>query len=240
MPLLDHFHPPLAPRRRWESFHTCWATSLASHLNKIVLPPAYYAEMQVHIGGRIEVDVGALEGDAASVSTSNGPRVATMEKVWAPPSPPLVLATVFPDEIEVQIFGSASGVYLVGAIELISPGNKDRPEARQAFTAKCSSYLQVGVGLIILDVVTDRLANMHNELMDLLEQPERTHIGGESLYGIAYRPARRPAGDQIDCWPELLAVGQPLPILPLALRGGPTLPVDLELTYMEARGNSRL
>jgi hypothetical protein len=24
MPLLDHFHPPLAPRRHWESFHVNW------------------------------------------------------------------------------------------------------------------------------------------------------------------------------------------------------------------------
>jgi len=24
MPLLDHFHPPLAPRRHWESFHVDW------------------------------------------------------------------------------------------------------------------------------------------------------------------------------------------------------------------------
>jgi hypothetical protein len=37
-----------------------------------------------------------------------------------------------------------------------------------------------------------------------------------------------------------LAVSAALPILPLALRGGPTLPIDLETTYAEARRRSRL
>ena len=55
-----------------------------------------------------------------------------------------------------------------------------------------------------------------------------------------YRPARRESGDQIDCWPVRLAVGQGLPILPLALRGGPTLPLDLEASYTDARVRSRL
>ncbi len=29
MPLLDHFHPPMAPRRHWESFHVNWAGAIA-------------------------------------------------------------------------------------------------------------------------------------------------------------------------------------------------------------------
>jgi len=41
-------------------------------------------------------------------------------------------------------------------------------------------------------------------------------------------------------WPKLLTVGQPLPVLPLALRNAITLPVDLEETYDEARRRSRL
>jgi hypothetical protein len=246
MPLLDHFHPPLFPERRWESFHAIWATAIVARLNEAVLPSAYYAETQVHIGGRVEVDVATLEGAPPAGPTAaapgNGP-VATLPAagVWAPPAPALVLSTIFPDEIEVQVFGSPTGAHLVAALELVSPGNKDRPETRQAFTAKCSSYLQLGIGLVIVDVVTDRLANLHNELLRLLGQPEAARMPGEAeLYAVAYRPARRAAGDQIDCWPVPLAVGQALPTLPLALRDGPTLPVDLELTYSQARRISRL
>jgi hypothetical protein len=44
----------------------------------------------------------------------------------------------------------------------------------------------------------------------------------------------------VEIWPVPIAVGQTLPILPLALRGGPTVPLDLESTYTEARARSRL
>ena len=43
---------------------------------------------------------------------------------------------------------------LVAVVELVSPSNKDRPESRRAFAAKTAAYLQRGVGLIILDIVT--------------------------------------------------------------------------------------
>jgi hypothetical protein len=77
-------------------------------------------------------------------------------EAWAPPTPAVIIPTSFPDEIEVQVFGQSGGTYLVGAVELVSPGNKDRPETRRAFAAKCSSYLQLGIGLVVVDVVTER------------------------------------------------------------------------------------
>jgi Protein of unknown function (DUF4058) len=245
MPLLDHFHPPLRPERNWESMHALWAAAIVARLNEAVLPAMYYAETQIHIGSRVEVDAATMERlmppGVRPVRTENGP-VATLEaEVWAPSEPALVIPATFPDEIEVEVFGSLTGLQLVAAIELVSPGNKDRTETRRAFAAKCSSYLQLGIGLVVVDVVTERLANLHDELMRLMDQPERVHFpGAVPLYAVAYRPARREAGDQIDCWPHGLEVGQPLPIVPLALRGGPTLPLDLEVTYSEARRRSRL
>jgi hypothetical protein len=241
MPLLDHFHPPLYPGRHWESFHSAWANTIMATLNETILPPGYFAETQVHVGSRVEVDVATLERPGAAATPRNRPAATLTMEAWAPPVPALIIPAVFPDEIEVQIFGSPTGTHLVGAIELISPGNKDRSETRRAFAAKCSSYLQLGIGLVIVDVVTDRRANLHDEFMALMEKPEAFRFATEtSLYAVAYRPARREAGDQIDCWPASLAVGQPLPVLPLGLRGGPTLPLNLEATYMEARQRSRL
>jgi hypothetical protein len=45
----------------------------------------------------------------------------------------LVVPAVFPDAVEVIIFESEGGSRLVAAIELVSPGNKDRDTHRQAF-----------------------------------------------------------------------------------------------------------
>jgi hypothetical protein len=38
----------------------------------------------------------------------------------------------------------------------------------------------------------------------------------------------------------VLSLAKNLPTVPLALRGGPTLPLDLEMAYMTARERSRL
>jgi hypothetical protein len=240
MPLLDHFRPPLAGDRHWESFHGAWAYEMMAALNRSVLPAGYFAEAQVHIGSRVEVDVASFEqreGATAATESNGGVAVQT----WAPPATTMVMPAIFPDEIEVQIFRSDAGATLVAAIELISPRNKDRDEARRAFAAKCASYLQMGIGLVIVDVVTERRANLHDELVRLLNQADRFAFPGEALlYAVAYRPSRRETGDQIEIWPFPLEVGEALPTVPLPLRGGPTLPLDLEGTYTETRLRSRL
>jgi hypothetical protein len=241
MPLLDHFHPPLTPTRNWESFHALWSAALVERLNREVLPEGYFAETQVHVGGRVEVDVATFPATAAGPAAA-GRNGGVAVAPWAPPAAALEMPAVFPDEVEVQVFQTTAGLTLVGAIELVSPGNKDRPETRRAFAAKCASYLQTGVGLVVIDIVTGRRANLHDELIRLTEQDERYRFPSDSLlYAVAYQPARRePGGDVISVWPAPLAVGQALPVLPLALRGGPVVPVELETTYTEARLRSRL
>lgn len=241
MPLLDHFHPPLKELRAWESFHASWSVALMEYLNRKILPAGYFAETQIHIGGRVEVAVGTFEEETprfGGASANDG--VAT--QTWAPPATALTMPAVFPDEFEIEVFQESGGSTLVGAIELVSPGNKDRPETRRAFAAKCAAYLQLGVGLLVIDVVTERRANLHDDLIQLLQQPASFAFPhGSPLYTVAYRPCRRaPGDDQIDIWPAPLTLGEALPIMPLALRRGPTLPVDLEATYTEARSKGRL
>lgn len=240
MPLLDHFHPPLKPGRHWESFHSTWCTCIMSSLNQR-LPERYFAESETQVGGRIEVDVATLEGQPERSAVGNGAVGGVAVETWAPPATTLVMPTVFPDEFEVRIFDSSGGATLVAAIELVSPGNKDRPETRKAFAAKCATYLHRGVGLVIVDVVTEKLCNLHNELIDLLGQDARFAFAEPlAIYTSAFRPARRKEGDQIDLWLYPLSLAQPLPTVPLALRNGPTVPVDLDATYNEARQRSRL
>jgi hypothetical protein len=247
MPLLDHFRPPLSQQRHWESFHGQWAGSLANSLNSGLLPPGYFAEMQVTLaGGRVEVDVPTLEGKgngpAPASSTSQQGGVATLAApVWAPPAPALELPANFPDEVEVLVFSTEGGPTLVGAIELVSPGNKDRPDARRAFAIKCLSYLQSGIGLVLVDVVTNRRANLHDEMVQLLPEDAPLFPDSASLYAAAYRPFRRPDAERIAVWPAGLALGQELPQMPLWLRGVPVpVRVDLEATYTEARQRSQL
>jgi hypothetical protein len=240
MPLLDHFHPPLFPQRPWESFHSRWANSIADSLNNN-LPERFIAEVQLHLGSQVEADVAEFAMMAAAEETGNGSARAVALQTWAPPVATWAMPAVFPDDLEVQVRDQRDDARLVAAVELVSPRNKDRPDSRRAFAAKCAAYLQRGIGLMVLDIVTGRQSNLHNELVQLL-MAEGTFLlpADAALYAVAYRPIRRQDMNQIDVWPVVLAVGGPLPLLPLALRGFGMVPLDLEETYQDARRRSRL
>jgi hypothetical protein len=237
MPLLDHFHAPVSERRSWEGFHSLWAAAMVEQLNRDVLAEEYFADMHVHVGSQVEVDVATLEETPGSTV----PRGTADRAVWTPPPPAMTVPAVFPDDIEVQVYATAAGPTLVAAIELVSPGNKDRAEARRAFAAKCVGYLTRGIGLVVVDVVTNRLANLHGDIIAELGLGHDAVIGPQaSTYAVAYRPSRKPEGDRIEIWPAPLKVGDVLPVLPLALRNAETVPLDLEAAYLQACERSRL
>src|SRR5262245_14603393 len=241
MPLLDHFHPPLNTARHWQHFHGRWAYAIADALNND-LPDGYFSEALVKLGGGIEVDSPTFEEPGASPSSANGGGTATATAAGVTVvAVEQALPLAFPDSFEVQVFNTRSGPTLVAAVELVSPGNKDRPEARRAFLAKCLNYLTQGIGLIVIDVVTERRANLHDELVRWMGLAEPFLFPAEApLYAVAYRPVRRaPSADQADLWRAPLAVGEPLPVLPLALRGDGVIAVDLEAAYSEARQRTR-
>jgi hypothetical protein len=233
MPLQDHFHPPLNLRRHWHAFHNSWATYLASDLNRR-LPGNFFAEANVQF--HVEIDVAAFqEGDNVSVGVRELP-----DADWIPPDPAMSIPfALLSPIVEIAIFGTAEGPVLAGAIELVSPANKDRPESRVAFLSKCQTYLQQGIGLVIVDVVTERLMNLHNELMTRLRATEGALLP-DGLYAAAYRPVQVQDQDQLQIWKEPLALGQALPTLPLWLRNGPCLPVALEAAYERTRQEQRV
>jgi hypothetical protein len=241
MPLLDHFHPPLSAERRWESFHSSWATKIADTLTEHWLPPNYIAEEHVHLGPSVEIDVGTIERQSLPVREEDGAVATRNPKVWTAPAPTSVMPAVFPESFEVRVLSTDTGPKLVAAIELISPGNKDRPAERRGFATKCASYLYQGVSLIIIDIVTHRRANLHNEMLRVMEAAEDLHLPADvSLYAAAYRPLRRDGHDEIRTWHSRLALGQPLPALPLSLRADLNIPVDFEATYTEACRRKKL
>jgi hypothetical protein len=129
---------------------------------------------------------------------------------------------------------------------LVSAGNKDRADARRAFAAKCATYLQQGIGLVLVDTVTGRQANLHRELVRLMEANSHhlidSHplIEGNPLYAVSYRPTLRNEIPEVEIWNRPLSIGQPLPTMPLFIGKAGTLPLDLELTYSDARKRRRM
>jgi Protein of unknown function (DUF4058) len=237
MPLLDHFAGPLRRERHWEGFHSVWASETVRHLNLSLLPANYIAEPNVKLGVEVEVDVATLEQGAAHRATGEADNGGVAMAVYAPPQPAVTFAADFGggEVFEIKIQKEEGGLRLVAAIELVSPGNKDRPGTRQAFVRKCAAYLQENVSLIIVDIVTERSGNFHADLLALLQAPVAPEMTGPRLlYTAAYRPRPRQTETIIEGWPHVLAVGQPLPTLPLWLDADLAVPLDLEETYRAA------
>lgn len=242
MPLLDHFHPPLAPRRHGESFHVNWAGAMADDLNQRLLPEGYFAEEHAQLGARVEIDVATFADEPSGGAAGHAVGAATLRsKVWTPPAPTFSLPAAFPDSFEVLIFENEGGARLVAAIELVSPANKDREAHRRAFAVKCASFLCRGISLVMIDIVSSRRANLHNDTLAVLgHNAEGTLPDSISMYAAAYRPIVRDGVETIETWTNSLSIGQSLPVLPLALNAETCLPLDLEATYEAACNRRRL
>jgi hypothetical protein len=220
-----------------------WAAVLAEDLNERWLPPGYYTDLQTHASARIECDVPTFRDGAPNPTSSpNGGPVATAApQTWTAPAPVMTMPGVFPDTFEVRVISTDSGPTLVAVIEIVSPGNKDRPEERRAFATKCASYLYQGISLVLIDIVTNRRANLHNEMIQLMQAAENYLLPPEtSLYAVAYRPLVRKSRKLIDLWPATFALSSTLPTLPLALTPELSVPVEFETTYTNACRRLRL
>jgi hypothetical protein len=229
MPLLDHFNPPLSRTHPWRSFHSAWAAAMARLLNQGVLPVGYYAVPNVDRDGPMEIDVATLREHEASAANGSG-----VPATWTPPAPAIAVAVELPplDTVEVQVFADDGDPRLAAAVELISPRNKDRPQSRQAFAVKCVGYLQQGSSVVTVDTVTTRRADLNEAILDLLGiEPDAT-ARKSNLAATSYRAVGRDEQtQQLQLWPAPLALGQPLPTLPLWIAADFAVPLDLEASY---------
>jgi hypothetical protein len=239
MPLRDFFHRPLADECDWSTLHGTWVHTILQRLNRVVLTKPYAARSFVHLGTQVEVDVSALrrEGTPSLFNGNGGVATAAPPQVYTPPAPPLTEEVAFPepDLFEVKVYRGAGMWKLVAAIELVSEANKDRAEHRRTFAVKCASYLQKGVSVVVVDSVTNRTAELHNDLCELLGlSPEMRWSSPTGLHAAAYRVVGTGEHIRLDAWPFALTLGELLPTVPLWLAADLAVPLELELTYADA------
>lgn len=222
---LHHWPNPRAP---WRSFHNHWVVRLVEYLNQGVLPNGFRARPTELIVG-IEPDVLLLrEADAVPYQTAAQPTLgeATLTAVLTP-------AAELPI---VGIYSAYDTSRLVAAIELVSPGNKDRPEAVQAFVEKVLFLLQEGVHVMVVDVISLPKLPVRLPLLTRLglEAPEaETGQLWASSYCSLPGDAPRPQ-IVVREWAEALRVGESLPSLPLFLQTDQLwVSVELEKSYQE-------
>lgn len=214
------------------------------------LPERFLAEMEVHLGQTAAADIVEFDHEYTEPSdtespgvngTTGGLAVATKPAIYAPPTATHSIPIQLDDVIEVKVYDMDRARRVVAVVELVSPANKDRPQTREAFAMKALGYLKTGVGVVTVDIVTDKLFNLHNELIRLAKADDRYLMADSApTYAVAYRPVYRNQEHILDVWPHPLTVGAALPTVPLALLGYGCVSLDLEATYSEACAKSRI
>ena len=230
---LHHWPNPQVP---WRSFHNHWIVRLVEHLNGGLLPAGFQARPTEMIVG-IEPDVLLLQGADAPENGGDGPMSimalgeATSTIVLAPPAEwPMV-----------GIYSAYDRRRLVSVIEIVSPGNKDRPEAVRRFAEKALFLLQDGVHMLLIDVISVPKQPMRPSLLNRLGASETVDLEGLWVASYCTLPERVPTPHmQVREWAKPVAVGEVLPMMPLFLRGDREwVLVDLEQTYGETLRNGR-
>ncbi|MCI0381206.1 MAG: DUF4058 domain-containing protein [Gemmataceae bacterium] len=215
MPLRDHFHPPLSVERSWQGIHGAWAAGIAGRLNQDLLPPVYFALPLVSAGND--------KHEMTTATVVNSPARPTR-------SAPIDFLSL--PAYEVQVIEQTGSRKLRAAIEIVSPTDKDRPACRLAFATKVAAYLQASVTIVLIDVVTDRTANLHEDVRLVLKLSDGfAWQSATKLYTAAYHSVNSEGGESLEAWLEQLQIGSELPDVPLWLAADLCMPLPLEETY---------
>ncbi len=204
-------------RPGWEGMHHLWITELLRWVK-----PRLLEGYRAYIGSTPLLAVGAPGGRPDVHRWSAG----TDDEGERPsaPSPSISCDGLGPDvEPAVATLDPGTALLvqqlgrLVAAVELVSPRNKDRPAAREAYLARYLGYLMESVHLLLVDVhrrpvgfsFPDRLAAE----LSLGQEPLPTPSA------VSYRVGEpAPEGGRfLGIWRRSLGSGAILPTLPLPL-----------------------
>jgi hypothetical protein len=214
----------------YHNFHVLWLSAITNHLNAGILPEGCFAMAEQVIGGP-EPDVVTLNLGMLPPGQSIG-----VVALAAPRQKPTTSVVMIADED--RYVRKANRIVVrhelgevLAVIELVSPGNKNSVHGIRALVDKLAGLLFDRINLLVIDPLPPTLrdpqgihALIWNEITD---QP--FHLPPDRRLTIAAyqsEPVKT-------AWVEPLAVGMPLPSMPLFLRGEFYVNLPLEPGYME-------
>ena len=219
--------------RGWDSVHPLWLTYLLEYVQER-LPEGYKA----FLGGVPSLTVGSANGkpDVSVRQWGQVPAAETLTSGAGVLEPDLEASVAIRLDPQLAVHVDFHG-QLIAAIEIVSPRNKDRADAKETYTSRYLGYLRLGVHLMLVDVLprpkgfsfSDAITGALGMELPPLPPP----------FAAAYRvgevvPVGDDMGSLVGLWRRPLRVGQPLPTLPLPLNVHRAVVIDLEATYQRA------
>ena len=224
------------PAGIFHHFHHDWITEISRALNDRVLPDDYYAMAEQQAAG-FGPDVVTLQSREPA---ADAPRYGNRGS--APAATLIRPQARFTAQTEAEFYRrkkSAIAVRhvsddrLVAMLEIISPGNKAARTAFRAFIDKACDLLENKIHLLIIDLFPPGRRDpqgIHAAIwQELVDEAEFTPPPDKPLTLAAYESAA-----VITAFVESVAVGDPLPAMPLILEPDAAVAVPLEETYQRA------
>jgi hypothetical protein len=212
-------------------FHQFWIVNLCTGLNAGVLPRDCFALAEQTTAGPIP-DVLPLHqaSDRPERPSRGEPPVGVALAQAAPRTtyPPLAEPDLYALKADrIAIRHRLGGV--VAVIEIVSPGNKSSKAALRSFVDKAVAFLRQGVHLLVIDLFPPTPRDpqgLHKAIWDeILEEPF-TLPPDRPLTLASYS-----AGDVKIACVEPVAVGDPLPDMPLFIEPERYVSAPLQATY---------
>jgi hypothetical protein len=213
---------------RFHDFHQSWTIAIRNALNAGRLPPGYFAMVEQRTGGP-EPDVITLE-----LKPPPGPQPGGMSVELHPPRVRFVTrseAASYARRANRITVRHPDG-QVVAVLELVSPGNKDSRHAVRAFARKAVELLEAGVNLLIVDLFPPSRRDpqgIHKVIWDRIRDEPFDLPPEKPLTVVSYS-----VGTETVAYVEPVAVGDPLPEMPIFLRAETYVLCPLETTYQSA------
>jgi hypothetical protein len=217
--------------------HAVWMTELVRWI-KPRLPPGYRAFLVT--SPTLTLGRATVELPDVIVRVSSGEAGPAPSEPSADATEPDVEVATAPLDPQVALFVERDG-WLVAAVEIISPRNKDRPDARDTYTSRYVGFLMTGAHLLLVDVLPQPgQVSFADRIAQELAIPNQSAL--PAPMAVAYRVGDpTPDGGRfLGIWRRPMAVGQTLPTIPLPISMDYNVSVDLEHTYMRAAADAYL
>ena len=215
----------------FHDFHQSWTIELRNALNGGLLPAGFFAMAEQVLSGPIP-DVVTLQRQPRpldGVESQGGLAVAD-----CPPRARFVTSADIDPYLEKanRIAIKHRLGQVVAIIEIVSPGNKSSLRALRALVEKAGEFLRQGINLLIVDLFPPSPRDpqgLHKAIWDEICDEPFALPPDKPLTVAAYS-----AGEPKTAYVEPVAVGDPLPALPIFLTPGMYIPAPLEPSYETA------
>ena len=226
MPLRDHFRPPVSKKSSWEGFHAMWPTCIVQQLRK-QLPPGFIAEPRPPGNPH-----GDRRGPGSATPEQGSANGNVARRAWTAPS-----ASRRDRRVRVR------GPHLRCRARTATGGRDRIRQPGEQGSSRVAGLLR---GQVRRAAPQGRRCQRRRSRYDSSVQPVRPVDGlrrpsgsvhdrrGPPTYAASCRWLTKGTRARLEAWSHTMAIGQPLPTLPLWLADSLVIPLDLEQSYEQA------